>query len=184
MKIIEFSEEYKEDARYICLQTGSEKGRTDPVYAKYATLLYCDEYCDHETVYLLIDGAKAAGYILCAENYETFKENMVPYIDQIKELGRRYAGIASMELQLYDALKEEYPAHMHIDILEEYTHGGYGTALFSTLLERLKKDHVKGLNLAVSAANTRAVSFYKKMGFETIKDLGSALVLGMKIEQN
>lgn len=181
LEIREYTPDYKESVRRICIATGSEKGRTDPVYADYACTLYCDEYADHEVVYLLMDEDKAVGYILCAEDADVYAENMKPYLDHLRELGEHYIMMGEMENRMYQELKQDYPAHMHIDVMEDYTHGGHGTALFNTLIRRLEQDHVKGLNLCVASANERAVKFYKKMGFEVLQDLGQALVMGYKV---
>ena len=50
-----------------------------------------------------------------------------------------------------------------------------------TLIDHLKANHVRGLILGADKNNTRAVSFYKKMGFEAIEEDEGGVVLAMKL---
>ena len=65
--------------------------------------------------------------------------------------------------------------------MENYTGGGNGTRLMKTLIDHLKANHVRGLILGADKNNTRAVSFYKKMGFEAIEEDEGGVVLAMKL---
>lgn len=63
---------------------------------------------------------------------------------------------------------EEYPAHLHIDLLPE-THGqGLGRRLIETLEAALREAGVPGLHLVASAENTGAIAFYRRVGFAPI----------------
>lgn len=63
----------------------------------------------------------------------------------------------------------EYPAHLHIDILEEFQHRGIGTKLISALETHLKKMKIKGVCLGTSERNNKAIPFYKKNGYKILK---------------
>ena len=171
MYIKEYMPEYREAMEKVCLSTASEKARTDKKHGQFSLSMYCDEYLDRELAYMLMnEDDTPVGYILCAKDAEQWAVHMEPYLEKIKDLSEEYYEGAVAQIGFYKSFQEEYPAHMHIDIMEEYTHGGNGTKLFEALLERLKKDQVKGLILGVAKSNERAVSFYKKMGFQIIKD--------------
>jgi len=64
----------------------------------------------------------------------------------------------------------EYPAHLHIDLLPSLQGKGAGRALMDTLFAELKRQKVPGLHLGVSASNTGAVAFYRKLNFSVLKE--------------
>lgn len=182
MEIKEYLPEYREDMEHICISTASEHARTDEKHGHFSLLMYCDEYVDRELAYMLMNEEnRPVGYILCAENAMKWGENMKPYLEKMKEISEDYYRQALDQIHFYQSFVDTYPAHMHIDVLEEYTSGGNGTRLFQTLIERLKKDHVKGLMLGVSKSNTRAISFYKKMGFKVIEESEYGMDLGLSL---
>ncbi|WP_426321146.1 GNAT family N-acetyltransferase [Microbacterium sp. E-13] len=63
---------------------------------------------------------------------------------------------------------EEYPAHLHIDLLPETQGQGLGRRLIETLEQALREAGVPGLHLVASAENTGAIAFYPRVGFEAI----------------
>lgn len=66
---------------------------------------------------------------------------------------------------------EQYPAHLHIDILPSHQRQGYGGTLITEFLKGLQKREVKGVHLGMRADNTPAGNFYKKHGFEEFADI-------------
>lgn len=76
-----------------------------------------------------------------------------------------YTGDCS-HLLAYPEVLEEYPAHMHIDILPEYQRKGYGTKLINTLFEKVKSEGAKGIHLDMVRSNELAAKFYESIGFE------------------
>jgi ribosomal protein S18 acetylase RimI-like enzyme len=63
------------------------------------------------------------------------------------------------------SITEEYPSHLHIDLLPPFQGGGWGRRLMETAMEALRADGSKGLHLGVSAKNERALGFYEHLGF-------------------
>ena len=63
---------------------------------------------------------------------------------------------------------DEYPAHLHIDLLPETQGQGLGRRLIETLEDALRQAGVPGLHLVASAENTGAIAFYPRVGFEPI----------------
>ena len=181
MEIIEYLPEYREKMEAICIATASERARTDENHKQFSLLMYCDEYVDRELAYMLMDGKEPVGYILCATSAEKWGEHMQPYLKKMKLISEQYYEQAKQSIEFYRSYSDRYPAHMHIDILEEYTHSGNGTKLFETLIERLKKDNIKGLMLGVSKHNARAVNFYLKMGFKIILEQEYGYTLGLSL---
>lgn len=69
----------------------------------------------------------------------------------------------------WPALLEEYPCHLHIDILPDYAGNQFGRKLMDHLKEKLRAKKVKGIHLIKSGQGPEAAgteTFYKKMGFE------------------
>ncbi len=71
----------------------------------------------------------------------------------------------------YDALSfyNEYPAHLHIDVLENYQHQGIGSHLMRNLEKLLIRNGIKGVCLVTSEKNMKAIPFYRKHGFQVLK---------------
>lgn len=180
MKVVPYTPEYREEMRRICIDTASPDNKVNPEHHDFTLMMYCDPYLDHETAFMLVDDeGNPHGYILCAEDYDTFEKNIDPYLQKIRKECPNFANRA--DISLYKLYRDEYPAHLHIDIEENYTGGGNGTKLMRTLVEHLKEKGVKGLVLGADKSNTRAVSFYKKMGFEAVQEDEGGVALAMKI---
>jgi ribosomal protein S18 acetylase RimI-like enzyme len=60
---------------------------------------------------------------------------------------------------------DEYPAHLHIDLLPELQRQGLGRMLIQTLVDASRARGVRGLHLVADPANTSAVAFYSRLGF-------------------
>ena len=76
---------------------------------------------------------------------------------------------------------ENYPAHLHIDILPFAQGKGNGRKLIETFLNDLESKKIKGVHLIVSKDNQNAVGFYQKIGFQKIKELGESIVFGQRL---
>jgi ribosomal protein S18 acetylase RimI-like enzyme len=60
---------------------------------------------------------------------------------------------------------EEYPAHLHIDLLPPFQGAGHGRALMETFYAAAARAGAAGVYVAVTTANTRALGFYDRLGF-------------------
>ena len=85
------------------------------------------------------------------------------------------------DISEYEAYQKEYPAHLHVDILEDCCGKGSGTLLMHTLLDALKKEHVPGIMVGVAKNNQCAFNFYQKMGFEILVEAEYGYILGQKL---
>ena len=168
MEIRPYQEKDRERMHKICFETStgfnSEKGKV-VLYT-----MYCDYYINEEPESCFVavnENDEAIGYIICApddERYQRiFKEKYAPILKKASLFKYlfHYAG----EWYTKKARKL-YPAHLHIDILEEGQRKGLGTALVDTLVAYLKGKGVKGLHLGCSASNEKGVNFYRKYGFK------------------
>lgn len=170
MEIVKYEPKYKQQVQNVCISQSTSRYKDDN--AKKATLaLYCDPYIDKEICLMLKnDEDKVCGYILCAKDFlKAYEENAYPYYLNLKELdevkAERFPNANCQMEQFYP----EYPAHIHIDILEEYTSNGVGSKLMQALFKVLKEEKVPGICVLVDPANKRAVRFYEKMGFKVFE---------------
>jgi GNAT superfamily N-acetyltransferase len=77
---------------------------------------------------------------------------------------------------------DDYPAHLHIDLLPRLQGQGLGRQLIDTLLDALRQRGVPGLHLSMDAANLGARAFYDRLGFaELPSSAPDAPVLGLRL---
>lgn len=74
-----------------------------------------------------------------------------------------------------------YPAHLHIDILDELQGKGLGRGLMETFCSAVKNRGAKGIHLGVDGRNTRAFGFYEKMGFQILEQPSWGAVFGKSL---
>jgi ribosomal protein S18 acetylase RimI-like enzyme len=60
---------------------------------------------------------------------------------------------------------DEYPAHLHIDLLPPFQRAGHGRALMETFYAA----GAAGVHVTVAKANTRAIGFYRRLGFRPLE---------------
>ncbi len=68
---------------------------------------------------------------------------------------------------------EQYPSHMHIDLLERARGQGVGRRMMAQLMDALRKRGSPGAHLNVSAQNTPALAFYDRLGFQELTRRGT-----------
>lgn len=62
----------------------------------------------------------------------------------------------------------EWPAHLHIDLLERARGTGWGKRLMTELMDRLAVAGASGVHLMVATSNADAIRFYRRLGFATM----------------
>ena len=181
MRIRRIRESDREQLRNICLAQASARAREDPLYGQFTLAMYCEPYADMQEGFVLADEEDlAAGYVFCALTRQKHQKALEPYLPLMEALGEEYSQRVKGECQMYDAFAEEYPSHLHIDILEAYTGQGYGTKLMNALLAYLKKQGSKGVMLGVGPHNLRGIRFYQHCGFEILYE-DDGYVMGKKL---
>jgi ribosomal protein S18 acetylase RimI-like enzyme len=65
---------------------------------------------------------------------------------------------------------QDYPAHLHINLLPEAQGTGLGRKLMDAACDKLIADNVIGLHLGVAEKNVKAIGFYQAMGFKRLTD--------------
>lgn len=184
LRVVPYEPRYADSLREVCISQASERARTDEAHGRFTLLMYCDAYLEHGVAYALVDEHDAAhGYVFAARNAHAWRRDFEPYRAKIADLGAEYERRVAEELDFYESVVDEYPAHLHIDIAEEYTGRGGGRMLMEALLDRLRADGVCGVVFGVAAANERAVGFYRHMGFAKLSEYsdGAGLTFCMKL---
>jgi ribosomal protein S18 acetylase RimI-like enzyme len=74
---------------------------------------------------------------------------------------------------------EEYPAHLHIDLLPRVQGQGMGRKLIEMFTGKLREMGIPALHLEVGKANPGAIKFYERTGFNRIKEYEKSIAFGM-----
>jgi len=80
-----------------------------------------------------------------------------------------------------DAIVRDYPAHLHIDLLERTRGLGFGRLLIERQLHVLRERSVPGVHLDVAADNANAIAFYEHLGFVTLHRLETSILMGLRL---
>ncbi len=67
----------------------------------------------------------------------------------------------------------EYPAHLHIDLLDRAQGRGYGRRMMLQVMDELRRRGSPGAHLGVSILNKPAPGFYQKLGFRELIRVGT-----------
>lgn len=92
-----------------------------------------------------------------------------------------YNGDCSM-VQAWPQTLEQYPAHLHIDILPEFQRKGYGRVLIEAFLAKVKSEGARGVHLDMVRHNTNGHAFYTRIGFtmcQQVLDGGASGLTGV-----
>lgn len=168
LSIRKYEEKDRKDVHFICHNSEGPEEAPDYMTGLFYHNTFCNYYLDHEpyNCFVLDNDGKAVGYIICAENFDKFKEifdrDYLPLSDSFGE--GRYDW-ASTAYKPQEKFKDEYPAHLHIDILPEYQRMGMGGKLIETLCNHLSRKGVAGVCLTCGPRNEKAMNFYKKRNF-------------------
>lgn len=177
-----FREKDRENVRNICIATAPPSAVKSEKARKYTLSMYCDCYidCYPEFCFVAADESdRAVGYILCAPDYEKYKNDFKKYMRKIFSFSLTRGVTAFFESKISGSFRPDFPAHMHIDILDEYQRMGIGTKLVDALREKLREECIPGVMLVVGSGNRKGRNFYKKYGFRQLKNLGEGIAMGL-----
>ena len=89
--------------------------------------------------------------------------------------------IAGMRTTVPEVDLNQYPAHLHIGLLEDWQHGGIGTRLMAQYAAYLRSHNVPGYHLSASTHNWKGMAFYRKLGLEVLGQFNWKLHDGVKL---
>lgn len=180
----------------ICLQTGADgDDATGTIDDEILGHFFAAPYAvfEPDACFILTKEGAPCGYIVGTSDSHRFERECEEtwWAPLRQKYPLRAHGDTSREAGMVRAIHhgyrapeyaDEYPAHLHIDILPAGQGQGMGPKLIETFTSRLAEKSVRGLHLGVSKGNTRAVAFYPKVGFEPVQETDSGFVFGMKFQ--
>lgn len=146
-----------------------------------------------EWAFVVDEGDRVSGYILCAPHTRDFvaryREFWLPSLEEkygrIASTGDRDQHIRELGFEperMINPEVDEYPAHLHIDVLPHLQGQGLGRRLIDTLVAALSAAGIPGLHLTMDPANTAARAFYDRYGFiELPSSTAADPVLGVRV---
>ena len=186
------------DAVYdICLKTG-DSGKdashlfTDPLALGH---IYAGPYMEYEpqSVFILNNGKNLSGYIMGTMDSKSFYDWM--YNEWFQLLRNTYSQpsgdpsrwsrtektINIFFTEMNKKLFEEFPAHLHIDLLPIAQGKGQGKLMMDHYISHLVNNDIKGVHLELSITNKRAFNFYKRYGMSELERDDDSIFMGLHI---
>jgi ribosomal protein S18 acetylase RimI-like enzyme len=185
----------------ICLKTGDAGKDAGALYADPYLLgqYFAAPYLAHDAslCFVACDDGTARGYIVGTADTGKFSawlehEWLPPlrktyaagsvFVRALKDADRQMVSvIQEKQGAASPAYLEEYPAHLHIDLLPDIQGRGVGRTLMDTFFSALRKRGVTGCHLGVGKANAGARTFYHRLGFRVLQEHPWGLTLGRRI---
>lgn len=180
-------------AYYVCLKTGDDGGDGEPFYREDPDALgriYAGPYLAFEPDLSLIleDHQGICGYALGAFDsrgfYKRYESEWRPTLcarfpdplgdpatwTRVQHVHHAYHHPDYFCPEPY----EQYPSHLHIDLLSRAQGRGYGRAMIERNLDTLRRRGSPGAHLGLSTRNWRAYRFYERLGFRELTRVGPA----------
>ncbi len=179
----------------VCVLTGEAGQDATALYADPDLLgqVYVGPYLARrlDTQLVVVDGAGVCGYLLSADDtlaFEAWAErSWWPPLRQrhpLMEGGSRDAEVVRLihaPETTPPGLAADYPAHLHIDLLERARGQGLGRELIERLLSELRDRSVPGVHLGVDVANANAIGFYEHLGFREVAREPGGILMGLRL---
>ncbi|HOW65603.1 MAG TPA: GNAT family N-acetyltransferase [Candidatus Paceibacterota bacterium] len=182
----------KPAAYYVCLKTGDSGRDGEPFYREDPDALgriYVGPYLVFEPGLSLIleDDQGVCGYALGAFDsrsfYARYEAEWRPALcarfpapqgdpSQWTRAQQVYHGYHHPDYYCPEPY-QDYPSHMHIDLLERAQGRGYGRRMMEQIMSELRQRGSPGVHLGVSVVNTPALGFYQRLGFRELIRVGS-----------
>jgi ribosomal protein S18 acetylase RimI-like enzyme len=167
----------------VCVQTGAAGLDARGLYSSDDVIpdVWAGPYLELQpdlAFVLEVDG-RIAGYIIGAADTRAFMEmytaTWLPYLSQrytavnppvTAEDGVLHDGFTPRRMLIAEL--DEFPAHLHINLLPEMQGKGWGRQLVQTLVDELRSRSIGGVHLGIDLANTGAAAFYERVGFHRL----------------
>ena len=192
-----FEEKDRSDLYHVCLATGDSGANAVHLYNHKDMLgeIYVGPYLTFQpdlSFTLIQDGV--AGYALAALDTTSFEETLSR--EWWPSILEKYNGLSpenfnEREKNLFSYIQnpplrpkkfvDQYPSHLHIDLLEKAQGRGIGKAMMLIVLETLREQGSKGVHLGMGAQNSRAFAFYTKLGFTLLDKNDDEWTMGLNL---
>ena len=167
----------------ICLLTADAGGDGSDLYSDpdYPGLIWSVPYLEFEPehAFVLDDGGTIMGYVVGTKNTRMFEQQLdTNWWPVLAEKYARREAVAKNDARILEYIRnprhakaplaDDYPAHLHINLLPAAQTGGWGRKMIEAELTSLKDAGAKALHLGLSLTNDRAYGFYKHIGLSEI----------------
>jgi ribosomal protein S18 acetylase RimI-like enzyme len=194
-------------AYHVCMKTGDHGKDGEPFYREDPDALgriFVGPYLAYEPELSLIleDAEGICGYALGAFDsrrfYERYEKEWRPRLcsqfpeptgepaqwSRVQQVHSWYHRPDYYCPEPYD----DYPAHLHIDLLERAQGRGFGRRMMEQVMERLRRRGSPGAHLGVSVLNKPALGFYRRLGFRELIQVGTetdgCIYMGMRFQES
>ena len=176
-----------DDLYDICIRTGNYGEDARNLYNNHEALgiYYVGPYVafEQDLAFVLEDKLGICGYVLGTKDTKIFFKKMTE--EWLPKYQKRFpmpdgdpekwdmdqkivALIHNPRVSIPDSLNN-FPAHLHIDLLPRARKKGNGRRMIETLHEKLQILGIKGVFLDVGINNLNAQSFYEKIGYKKLQ---------------
>jgi ribosomal protein S18 acetylase RimI-like enzyme len=134
-------------------------------------------FLEPDFAFVLDDGGRAVGYVIGTPDTAAFarayRARWIPRLagrypippDPPTSQEEEMVALHYQPERLVWPGHQEYPAHLHIDLLPPFQGAGYGRAMMETFYVAAARAGAAGVHVTVVKANTRALGFYHRLGF-------------------
>ena len=179
----------------VCLLTG-DSGRDGSALFRNPDLLghvYVGPYIVGEPDLALVvaDSDGIAGYCLAVADTRAFEAwceaNWWPALRAQYPLPAdatsdgELVGLIHVPARAPEAVVGDYPAHLHIDLLERTRGLGLGRILVERQLASLRARGVRGVYLDVATDNANAIAFYEHLGFAVVHRMDTSILMARRL---
>lgn len=181
----------------ICLLTGNAGKSAESLhdYGELPGLVFSVPYVKLPTTWAFVmvdESAKeVVGYVVGSTDTRAYEKHAVeewwpplaekyPPSIAVKPADQKYTKLLGDMFTAPDANIAFSPAHLHINILDQYQRKGWGRKLVAVAVESLKGEGIEGVWLGLDPKNEAAMAFYKRIGFVEIEGAPNAYQLGLK----
>ena len=181
----------------ICLRTADAGADAtgiladDGLWARLFVLPYAARHPDLAFV-VETDDCRVAGYVVATDDTRAFegwfRAEWWPRFSAERPRADAEGAVPSRQAALLasaDArgagpvpFADDYPAHLHVDLLPELQGQGWGRRLIDTLVDALRARGVTGLHLEADARKAGAVAFYPRIGFTRLASEPGVVAFG------
>ncbi len=185
MRIRKYLPKDKEKVIEICLKNADIDSSTSEDTVRFIEYTFCRYYIEvePENCFVAVDDNDVPfGYVYGAADFNEYKKRFIPYLETVAAL-KNGAFTADVYVEMYNHFIyiNDYPAHLHIDVLDGHRGEGAGASLIENYCNNLKSRGIKGVMLIVGSDNEGGRNFYEKNGFALLNDRPFGAAYGKKL---
>jgi ribosomal protein S18 acetylase RimI-like enzyme len=179
----------------VCLQTADAGADGTALYANPDLLghVYVGPYLvgQPDLAFVIADEHGVAGYVLGAADtreFELWQEHQWwPALRAQYPPSEGTTSDDELIAQLHsptrapNSVVDDYPAHLHIDLLPRVQGAGFGRAMLDILFDALRARGVHSIHLDVGEDNHNAIAFYHHLGFAERARGADSIYMGMEL---